>query len=202
MKCVVVKDDGVVEHRLVYGEVYAPNRPDADGEYMTAEHILKMAHDFVRQQRMGQIDTQHDNVLVEGATVVESFIARKDDPDFIEGAWVVGVHIPDDKTWAAVKSGEINGFSMEAMVTREDRNVELEMPPIVSGSTSTSENHSHTFYVSYGPNWEFMGGKTDEVDAHSHVIKFGTITEKENGHHHSFSAVDDIEIIFETLLGG
>ena len=39
MKCVVKRDEEGIEHRLVYGEVYAPNRPDSDGEFMTAEQI-------------------------------------------------------------------------------------------------------------------------------------------------------------------
>lgn len=195
MKCVVKKDEEGQELHLVYGEVYAPNRPDSDGEYMTAEQIMKMAHDFVRKQRVDQVDQQHDNEAIPGVTVVESFIARKDDPDFIEGAWVVGVHIPDDDTWEKVKKGEINGFSMEAMVVREDKEVELEIPPVVSGVTSKSEDHVHKFYVTYNGDGKFLGGTTDEVDGHKHSILAGTITEEVNGHRHSFSAVDNIEIV-------
>lgn len=194
MKCVVRKDEEGIEHRLVYGEVYAPNRPDSDGEFMTAEQIMKMAHEFVRKQRMDQVDTHHDNELVPGVVVVESFIARKDDPDFIEGAWVVGVHVNDDDTWAAVKKGEINGFSMEAMVVREEMEIEIEIPPVVSGLTSKTEAHVHKFYVTYDANGKFKGGTTDEVDGHKHSIIAGTITEEVNGHRHKFSAVDDIEI--------
>lgn len=195
MKYIVRKDEEGVEHRLVYGEVYAPNRPDSDGEFMTAEQIMKMAHEFVRKQRTDQVDTHHDNEVVPGVVVVESFLARKGDPDFIEGAWVVGVHVNDDDTWEKVKKGELNSFSMEALVMREEVEIEIEIPPVVSGLTSKTEAHVHKFYVTYDANGKFKGGTTDEVDGHKHSIIAGTITEEVQGHRHKFSAVDDIEIV-------
>jgi hypothetical protein len=195
MKCVVKKDEAGRELHLVYGEVYAPNRPDSDGDFMTVEQIMKMAHDFLRKRRTDMIDLQHNNEVIPGASVVESFIAREGDPDFIEGAWVVGVHIPDDDIWEKVKKGEINGFSMEAMAVREDKVVEIEIPPVVTGLTSKNEDHVHRFYVAYDEEGRFLGGMTDEVDGHKHAIVSGTITEEVNGHRHLFSAVDNIEIV-------
>ena len=49
-KTLVVKSE---EQQIVYGEVYAPNRPDAQGEYMTAVEIRKMAHEFIRSGQDG-----------------------------------------------------------------------------------------------------------------------------------------------------
>lgn len=181
--------------RLVYGEVYAPNRADADGEFMTAETIKKMAHDFIRDLLANNVDVQHDNKLVDGVSVVESFTARKGDPDFIEGSWVVGVHVNDDKIWSKVQKGEINGFSLEALVHYQDVEVEVEIPPITTGRTSKSEDHEHKFYVKYSAEGKFCGGVTDEVDGHSHAIKRGTVTEKVNGHAHTFCAVDEEQIV-------
>lgn len=184
------------EQRIVYAEVYAPNRPDSDGEYMTAETIRKMAHDFARNNRFAQVDCYHNNEVTPGVVVIESFIARKGDPDgFLEGAWVVGVHIPDDDIWDKVKKGEINGFSMEAFVVREEQEVEIQIPPVVSGTTSKSEDHEHHFFVSFDKDGNFMGGVTDEVNGHRHVIKAGTVTEKFEGHNHRFSAVDQVLIV-------
>lgn len=169
--------------------------PDSDGEYMDAESIRKMAYKFMNAMKLDQIDKQHTNELSEGAGVVESFIARKGDPTFIEGAWVVGVHIPDDADWADVKSGKINGFSIEAMVSKTPMEVEVEVPPVISGTTMKSEDgHTHKFYVAYNEDGAFLGGRTDVVDSHSHVIKRGTITEEANEHSHRFSHVDDIVI--------
>jgi hypothetical protein len=194
----VVKSDAP-HQRIVMGEVYAPNRPDSDGEFMTAEEIQKMAHDFVRQQRMDQIDQEHQNETTDGITVVESFIARKGDPDFIPGSWVVAVHIPDDETWNKVLKGEINGFSMEALVNREDQEREIEMDDVVTGRTTTTKGdgaHEHTFGVKYGPNGEFLGGRTTKAeDGHYHLIRRGTHTEEANGHIHTFSSVDTVKIL-------
>lgn len=181
--------------RIVWAEVYAPNRPDSDNEFMDAEGIRKMAYEFMRAQKLDQIDHSHSNELVEGAHVVESFIARKGDPDFIEGSWVVGVHIPGDEDWEKVEKGEWNGFSMEAMVSKETMEIEIELPPVISGKTmKADDDHQHTFYVSYSDEGSFMGGRTDNVNGHYHVIKRGTITETVEGHNHRFSHVEDLLI--------
>jgi hypothetical protein len=196
---IVIKKDAPAEQRMVFGEVYAPDRPDAQGEFMRAEEIQEMAYEFVRKGRMDSIDVMHDNKLV-NAHILESFIARKGDPDFIEGAWVIGMHIPDDDLWAAVKKGELNGFSLEALVTRHEQEMEIEIPPVVSGTTSKSDvsaeiaQHEHKFFIAYGEDGAFKGGVTDEVDGHTHMILAGTHTETTLGHSHRFSSVDDLLI--------
>jgi hypothetical protein len=153
-----------------------------------------MAHAFIAKGIPGAIDINHDNEFVPGCTVVESFIARKGDPDFLEGSWVVGVHVNDDATWEAIKKGDINGFSMEAMVEKEPVEVTLDVPPIVSGLTSKSEDHTHEFYVSYDDQGHFQGGVTNVVNGHRHIIKGGTVTDRVNGHTHTFSSVDTVSI--------
>ena len=183
------------EKRMVWAEVYAPNRPDSDGEFMSAQTIEKMAHDFLRNGRTKMVDVQHNNQTTPGIEVVESFIARKGDPDFLEGSWVIGVHIPDDTIWGLVKKGEINGFSVEAVVAKEPVDVEIELPPVVTGLTTKSEEHQHKFYVTFDQETgALLGGTTDAVDGHVHVIKGGTVTEEAAGHRHRFSSVDLVEI--------
>lgn len=182
--------------QIVYAEVYAPDRCDADNEFMRAEHIEKMAHDFLRAMKLDAVDHQHDQENKDGCCVVESFIARKGDPDFIEGAWVVGVHIDNADLWGKVLKGEINGFSMEAMVHKHTGDVEMEVPPVLSGKTLKSEDsdHTHEFHVAYSPDGTFLGGKTTTVDGHFHVIKRGTATESSEGHNHRFAHMEQILI--------
>ena len=189
----VIKQEG--ELQIVLGEVYAPNRPDAQGEYMTAVEIRKMAHEFIRSGKMGQIDLMHGNQLVKGASVVESFVADEADSRFLPGSWVIGVHIPDGGLWASIKKGEINGFSMEALVTRHAMEVDVEIPPVVTGLTSKQENHQHKFFVSYDAQGQFVGGVTDTVNGHFHQIVAGTHTQDAAGHRHRFSSVDNIQIV-------
>lgn len=181
-----VDDD---EH-IVMAEVYAPYLPDSDGDIMDADTIKKMAHDFLKSQKLNQIDVQHDNNLNPGASVVESFIARKGDPIFIEGAWVVGVHIPDEETWSKIKKGEINGFSIEALVTKTPMQLEMDIPPVVNGKTTKSEDHEHEFFVTFDTDGKFLGGRTSIEKGHFHNIRAGTMTEVEKDHSHKFSFVE------------
>lgn len=194
MTATVVFKKEDAKQRIVFAEVYAPNRPDSDGEFMDAETIRKMAYGFMRDMKLDQIDHQHTNELVDEARVVESFIARKGDADFMEGSWVVGIHIPKDQDWAKVESGEWNGFSIEAMVHKSPVDVSLEIPPVLSGRTIKSEGHEHTFHVAYNDDGKFLGGKTDTVDGHYHIIKRGTLTEEANGHSHRFSHLEHVTL--------
>lgn len=97
--------------RIVYGEVYVPYERDTDGNWMTPEEIEKMAHKFMENLRLTQIDKLHDAEPDEGI-VVESFIARPGDPDFTPGAWVLGTKILKEETWQAILKGEITGYSI------------------------------------------------------------------------------------------
>ena len=114
-----IKTEHIVEFKksdakqqIVFGEVYVPDRRDTDGNFMTAETIEKMAHDFLARKRNSQISKAHDGNPDKGC-VVESFIAREGDPDFAAGSWVVGVHVPDARIWKSIEAGELTGFSIE-----------------------------------------------------------------------------------------
>jgi hypothetical protein len=180
------------ELHIVWGEVYIPDIPDSDGDFMDEVTVRNMAYQFMRDKKLASIDIEHNNVLVNGATVVESFVARENDPDFIPGSWVVGMYVPDDVIWDKIKKREINGFSIEALVKRSPVEVEIELPPVISGVTKQEQNHSHKFYVSYDSEGNFLGGRTDDFNGHYHDIKRGTITEKAEGHNHLFAYVDEL----------
>jgi hypothetical protein len=175
------------ELQIVWGEVYAPMVPDSQNDFMRAEEILKAAYSWMAKSNTRCIDMEHDGSVV-NAVVVESFVAREGDPVFLPGAWVIGVHVPEPGLWAMVKKGDFNGFSMAGAAVRHD-SVEMEIPAEVSGVTKADAGHTHDFSVAYAPNGEFIGGVTDEVDGHYHVIKNGTVTEEAGGHHHVFDYV-------------
>lgn len=183
--------------RIVYSEVYAPMRPDVDNMYMTAEDIENMAHNFLAEGLTHSIDVQHNNVLVEGARVVESFIARDGDPVFIPGAWVVGVRVLDDDIWQDILDGKINGFSVEAIVFLEESEVRLaDTENTIVGHTSIDLGHSHKFVALYDENGTLIGGETDTVEGHMHYIAVSTLTRKaaKDGilHHHTFASVENL----------
>lgn len=175
--------------QIAYGEVYLPNMPDSDNDFMSPITIRITAHTFLKSLQLHNIDVHHDNVLIDAA-VVESFIAIPEDPVFVADAWVVGVHIADPDTWAKVLSGELNGFSLEALVHRQESELEITIPEYVQGTTSEIFNHTHIFIVKFGPEGEFLGGQTDEVNDHFHMIIRGTATESVNDHSHRFTFVE------------
>jgi len=179
------------ELQIVYGEVYAPGVIDAHGDYMTADDIRKMAHSFLENMRVTNIDTNHDHNLVD-AVVVESYIAQEGDPTFIPGSWVAGVHVKDEELWQKLKSGEYNGFSFDGTGYRKEVEVEVEIPDKVSGSTDVVNGHRHKFIVQFDESGEFIGGRTDVIEGHYHEIVRGTVTETVGGHKHKFSYVEEL----------
>lgn len=184
--------------QLVTAEVYLPNFPDAHGDFMTPEEIRKMAHRFLAEGRTGQVDVDHDNDTSRGMRIVESFIARKDDPDFIADSWVVTIHVADPDTWSKVQKGEINGLSMQAEVFVREKVLDLpDIPEEVSGTTfdgSGGNLHSHGFSVRFDADGNFRGGVTTITDGHRHEIRSRSVTEPggEDGHRHRYSFQDQV----------
>jgi hypothetical protein len=186
------------DQRLVYGEVYAPDKLDSQNDFMTAETIRKMGHEFLANARVLNVDTNHDRVP-NGSVVVESFIARDGDPDFIPGSWVVAVYVPSDDVWAMVKSGELNGFSLDGTGVRVATEVTLILPDVMKGRTSKHEDddHDHEFVVWYDGDGNLIGGMTDAgPDGHKHEILRGTVTENSNGHNHRFSYLETVVMVY------
>lgn len=103
--------------RLVYGIVYTPDKADYHKHFATKEEIEKTAHAFLLNAR--RIDRQHDFIKGSGG-VVESFLARKGDPDFPEGAWVIVTKVFSDKVWEQVLAGVIKGYSMAGVASMGD----------------------------------------------------------------------------------
>ena len=179
------------ELQVVWGEVYVPDVPDSQGDFMSASTIREMAWGFMQKQALDAIDVQHDQTK-SGSYVVESFIARDHDPDFIAGSWVLGVKIPDADVWQLVKSGELNGFSIDGFGIRTLTKLELDIPSFLKGATEPgSDGHVHGFTVNFSDSGAFLGGTTDPAaDGHVHAITAGTVTETTNGHNHRFSFIE------------
>lgn len=168
------------EHQqIVEGEVYSPGSIDTHGDTMTAEEIAKMAHRFLQNVSLSKsIDAMHDNVPKD-AYPVESFIARAGDPDYTAGAWVLAVKVVDPILWQAVKSGEINGYSFEAYVTKTNTVVMVETVPLSLGVTEPDpeDGHVHYFAVKIDDEGKVVDGNTSTTNGHSHQVLRGTATQ-------------------------
>jgi hypothetical protein len=184
------------EERLVYGEVYAPLHVDTDGECMTADEIKKAAHAFLASGKVSKIDIQH-NQKESGCVVVESFLARKEDPDgFIEGSWVLGVYVPIEETWQAIKSGELNGFSFFGLAHRVPVTANVVVTRKMVGVTekSTDDNfpeHEHPLDLSFNTDGRLLPGDTGYTMGHAHVVANATATKSEMGHSHRIQIIEE-----------
>lgn len=182
------------EEQTVFGEVYAPGFPDSQGDFMSAVQVKKMAYNFMSKGLLKNVDVNHSQVP-SGSCIVESFIAREGDPIFLADSWVIGAHVPDAAIWKMVKSGELNGFSLDGMGVRTDTVFSIEMPDLLKGETDEVQGHRHQFFVKYDPTGFFLGGKTGNArDGHIHKIERGTVTEMAGNppHCHRFSFVEGI----------
>jgi Putative phage serine protease XkdF len=178
------------ELQVAFGEITIPDIPDADGEFMSKQEVRKMAYRFMIKGTPTSIDVQHNNITIQAA-LVESFIAREEDPDFIASSWVGGVHVADADVWEAIKSGEINGFSIEALVKQKpDQILELIIPEVIKGNTLVSDGHTHKYTIKFDSSGNFLGGSTNKVDDHTHQIRRATVTEQAVDHTHRFSFIE------------
>jgi hypothetical protein len=175
------------DRQIVFGVVYSPNVIDTWGEMMLPSDVELMAYRFMETVKLSKsIDHQHDEKPTTSFPV-ESFIARKGDPDYPEGAWVLGVKIVDAELWRDVKSGKINGFSYQCMVRKMPAIVEVETYAQLLGETEKTEDHTHLFYAEVDDAGLVVSGKTSPAaDGHTHIICGGTATEDADGHSHRF----------------
>jgi len=108
------------ELRIVYGVVLEPDSEDLQGDIISADTIEKAAHGYLRASRV--VGDSHATQA--NAEVVESYIAQADfqlgEQTVKKGSWVMGVKVHDDELWAAVKAGEMGGFSIGGYGVRED----------------------------------------------------------------------------------
>lgn len=185
---VVIKSEA---ERLVYGEVYAPLQVDTDEEAMTAEEIKKMAHGFLMDGFTSKIDVNHQQ-QESGCLIVESFLARKNDPDnFVEGSWVLGVKVLPDELWEAIQKGELNGFSFGGSApAKETITVLVSMTRRMVGSCEKSEDggllppHDHSIDIEFDKDGTVTKGETSFDLGHKHSIQRTTATEKAMEHSH------------------
>jgi hypothetical protein len=132
----IVKADA--DNHYVTGIVYEPMEEDSHGNFMTEEEITKAAYWFAKNG--DKVDLQHSFEPLEGATVVENWIAKADfeiDGEAIQkGTWLMTVEVADESVWEGIEKGEITGFSMGGLGNYSEEDVELDS---VNKQQETSE---------------------------------------------------------------
>lgn len=110
------------EKGVVYGIVYAPEQVDTDGDFTSADEIIKAAYSFMKERNTTNVDKQHSFENVE-AFVAESWIVKENDsvfPDEPVGSWAVAIKLESDELKKAVKDGDIAGLSMAGTAIKKE----------------------------------------------------------------------------------
>lgn len=115
------------DSHFVTGIVYEPMVEDTQGNYMTEEEITKAAYWFAKNGNA--VDLQHCFEKCEGATVVESYVAKCDmeieGEQVKKGSWVMTMEITDNDVWDAIQKGDLTGFSMGGVGAYSEEDVDL-----------------------------------------------------------------------------
>lgn len=122
------------EKRIVTGAAMIPNleiiRLDAEGNpyfvYFTDETVEKAQEVFAKYGRTKTANFEHQESTIEGVTVVESWIVKdpKNDKsnalgfDVPANTWMVSYKVDNQELWQKVKDGEVSGFSIEGVFSK------------------------------------------------------------------------------------
>lgn len=179
--------------RVVLGEVLIPNVLNVYGDFHTRENIREFAYWYMSEIGNWFMDIDHDGDEIDDdhVVIVESFIARDGDPDFIAGSWVLGSWIRNDDIWQKILDGEINGYSWEALVNTFEVEVEVPEQRVAYGWTEPAilDQHRHRYFAILDADGRVVAGGTSHDDGHSHPIRSHTFTEDAAGHSHIFNLV-------------
>ncbi len=114
------------EKKIVSGPVLIPDqliyRRDGYYEYYikwSAKTIEQVAINFFQNHRNTEGNVEHQ-FSVNGITFYESYIINKERgltpvefSDLPDGTWMMTAKVNNDDVWNAIKSGELNGFSID-----------------------------------------------------------------------------------------
>jgi len=142
------------EQQILLGLVLEPNKKvyrNQGGEefemFFSADTIKELSHNFFRSgfHTNSTIEHSKDSQL-KGVTFVESWLVENPKVDksvnfgfeYPKGSWIVSMKIDDPKIWSEyIKSGQVLGFSIDALVDLKEVNNKSE----IKMSTETLESN-------------------------------------------------------------
>ncbi len=121
----IVKADA--DNHYVTGIVYEPMEEDSHGNFMTEDEITKAAYWFAKNG--DKVDLQHSFEPLDGAAVVENWVAKADfkidGEEIRKGTWLMTVEVADESVWEGIEKGEITGFSMGGLGNYSEEDIDL-----------------------------------------------------------------------------
>lgn len=132
------------EQRIVMGLVLQPEQlilrqdPESGEKFnivFSADTIKELSHNFFKSGFQLNSKLEH-NSPIKDVTFVESWIVENSEIDksanfgmsFPKGSWIATMKVDNDDIWNNyVKTGEVEGFSVDAMVDLEEINLKAEL---------------------------------------------------------------------------
>lgn len=118
----LTKADCAEEEQYVLGVVLEPETVDSQSDIYSEEEIRKSAHDYMANHM--HIGLQHNGVIDDRIKILESYIAPcnfdLNGQTIKKGTWLLGARILDSELWAAVKKGELTGWSIGGSAVRTE----------------------------------------------------------------------------------
>jgi len=128
------------EQRILMGLVLEPNKAiyrNQGGEefniVFNEETIKELSHSFFKQGYQANSTIEHEaKNKIEGVTFVESWIVEDSKIDksanfgfsYPKGSWIATMKVDSDEVWNDyVKTGKVQGFSVDAMISLEEVNL-------------------------------------------------------------------------------
>lgn len=123
------------DKHIIVGCALVPDKPiyrrDGDEEFyikFSTETIEKLAHQYLANDRVYSFSTDHKDVA-DDVYIIETWLKTSEndkskdyDLDVPIGSWMVMAKVENDEIWNRIKEGELQGFSIEAVVDLKEIN--------------------------------------------------------------------------------
>lgn len=117
------------DQRIVFGPALIPDLPikrSVMGEVffvsIDRENILKTAIKFQKDNLANKLDVNHSQQVLQGLTIFETFVTDENRVPMAKGfeslplgTWFITAKVNNDDIWNKMKSGELNGFSIDGL---------------------------------------------------------------------------------------
>lgn len=123
------------DKHIIVGCALVPDKPiyrrDGDEEFyikFSAETIEKLAHNYLANDRVYSFSTDHKDVA-DDVYIIETWLKTSENDkskdyglDVPIGSWMVMAKVENEDIWNRIKEGELQGFSIEAIVDLKEIN--------------------------------------------------------------------------------
>lgn len=123
------------DKHIIVGCALVPDKPiyrrDGDEEFyiqFSAETIEKLAHNYLANDRVYSFSTDHKDVA-DDVYIIETWLKTSENDkskdyglDAPIGSWMVMAKVENEEIWKRIREGELQGFSIEAVVDLKEIN--------------------------------------------------------------------------------